>query len=377
MNNIRLAFLGGRGLHSNYGGVENAIREISDVISQKENTQVTVYGTKTEGFDNVNQETKKNIQTVNCPSCIYKKLGQHGIIFWCVLHLIFVSRPNVVYVFASGPCIFTPLLRLSGIKVVSSLRAIDSARDKWGVVSRNILRMGEYCAWRFANVFTANSKEMIEIYSKNRADALFVPNGAKSINVDAANTLSKYNLIPNEYMLFAARIDPVKRLHLLINAHNNLSQNHRMKLVIAGGNSKDPQYLNNLMSDANDNILFVGHLGQQELEALLKNCRAFISPSILEGMSNSILSAMINGKAVLAADIKANTDIIDDDRAVFPADNLDLLQSGLMKISNDKDFCLNLGVNLKEHAQSNFSWESTANKFYDAAMACINPKDAS
>lgn len=373
MKELHLAFVGGRGLYSNYGGVENAIREITNVIADKSDVSITVYGTSTK---NIKRNIPKSIRVANCPTWLYEKLGQYGIVLWSFFHLAFVSRPDVVFLFASGPCIFTPFLRLMGIKVVSSLRAIDSERDKWGVISRTILQTGEYFAWRYANVFTVNSKEMYEVYSKYTSEVLFIPNGAKTINTIPKGIIEKYDLVIDEYILFAARIDPVKRLHLLISAHNNLPSKNRIKLVIAGGNAKDQQYLNTQIKKANCDISFVGHLEQEELECLLQGCRAFISPSILEGMSNSILSAMINGKAVLAADIKANTDILNSTEAVFPADDLNSLEAGLLRIANDKKFCERLGNNLQNYAQENFSWQNTAEKFYNAAILALNKNES-
>ena len=42
-----MAFIGGRGLFSNYGGVENAIREIALEVSKKGDS-IIVYGASTE-----------------------------------------------------------------------------------------------------------------------------------------------------------------------------------------------------------------------------------------------------------------------------------------------------------------------------------------
>jgi len=118
------AFIGGRGFSSNYGGVENATREICLELSLKD-TEIFIYGLSSEP-----SVTRKNIKLITCPSYLYEYFGHHIMILYCVLHTVFILRPKVVFLFASGPCIFTPLIRLTGIKVVSSLRAVDSARDK-------------------------------------------------------------------------------------------------------------------------------------------------------------------------------------------------------------------------------------------------------
>ena len=251
MDKIDFAFIGGRGIYSNYGGVENATREITLELAKK-NLNIAVYGVEGENENTI--KLPLNLRDICCPSWIYKKLGQHGLILYCVLHALFISRPKVVYVFASGPCAFTPLLRVGGLKVVTSLRAIDSARDKWGKISRNILRFGEYCSWRFSNSFTVNSKEMLAYYHESRNDVVFIPNGSKVEK-------SEFNQMPEEigeqeFFLFAARFDPVKRLHLLLDAYSQLDSDNMPLLVIAGGNAKDHAYEARLKSFESNKVIF-------------------------------------------------------------------------------------------------------------------------
>jgi len=356
MSKVDFAFIGGRGMFSSYGGVENATREITLELA-KSDINLLVYGVEAVK----NNELPLNLAVESCPAWLYKKLGQYGFIFYCVLHALFVARPKVVYLFASGPCVFTLVLRLGGLKVVTSLRAIDSARDKWGVLNRNILRFGEYCAWRFSNSFTVNSKEMLAHYSSNREDAVFIPNGStvrtEKIELPAL-------IKGKKYFLFAARLDPVKRLHLLLDAYTQLEISDRPILVIAGGNAKNKAYEAELKSYESDSVVFLGHLSESELVPVMNNCRAFILPSILEGMSNSLLSAMAAGKPVLAADIPANSDVLENKAAMYAADSMTGLVNGLTLLAEDDDFCLNLGNALQKRAKDDFSWAVTAKQFY-------------
>lgn len=366
MSKVDMAFIGGRGLFSNYGGVENAIREIALEVSKKSES-IIVYGASNENENAFS--LPQNLTRVDCPLWIYEKLGQHGLILFCVLHALFVGRPKVVYLFASGPCIFTPLLRLGGIKVITSLRAVDSARDKWGKVSQKILQMGEYCSWRFSNAFTVNSKEMVEIYTPKRGDVKFIPNGAKGIETKGEGRLNELGLTAHSYFLFAARLDPVKRLHILLEAHSKLPKETRPPLVVAGGHVKDKQYEQQLIDMAAPDVIFVGHISKKDLDPLMAHCRAFILPSVLEGMSNSILSAMAAGKPVLAADVPANSDLIAFRDALFTADDAVELQDKLAVLSTDNEFCATLGAKLKERAKTEYSWSTTSEKFYQLSKS--------
>ena len=363
MQNFKIAFVGSRGIFSNYGGVENATREIILEMSQEQNVDINVYCVQSE---NVNKFTlPENVKTTFIPDFIYKYFGQHSYILLCVLNVLFINRPKVVILFASGPCVFTPLLRFGGIKVITSLRAFDSDRDKWGKVSRTILRFGEYCSWRFADEFTANSKEMISVCSKYRHDGHFIPNGAKCILNANINELETYGIKPNQYLLFYARLDPVKRLHLLLEAQKRLPDSIRLPLVIAGGNVKDKAYEKMLRQYESQSVIFLGHINSNQVETLMKYCRAFILPSVLEGMSNSLLSAMANSKAVLAADIVENSDVVECKEALFEKDNVNDLYEKLIKISSDIPFCNNLGMKLGVIASEKYSWNATSTMFFE------------
>lgn len=362
MSNYDVIFLGGRGLRSNYGGVENAIRETTLEMS-KEELKIGVYGVLGENSNTC--EFPENLCEINLSNRVYKIFGQYGFIFLCVLHILLFSRPRVAFIYASGPCFFTPILRIGGVKVITSLRAIDSQRDKWGIVSRKILMMGEYFSWRFSNYFTVNSKEMASYYSKYRADVKFIPNGSKAaINKDIS-ILKKIGVEKGGFFLFAARLDPVKRLHLLLEAYTSIPIDYKIPLVIAGGNAKSKEYEQLLRKFESKNVIFLGHISQEELDPLMVSCRAFVSPSVLEGMSNSILSAMANGKAVLAANIPENSDVVKLKNALFESDNVDDLKLGLIKLASDESFSLDLGAQLKEISIANFSWRKTSDLFFD------------
>ena len=364
-----IAFIGGRGLFSNYGGVENAIREITLQLAEKQ-TLINVYGINNE-IDSI-FELPQNVKRISIYSWIYQFLGQHGLIFSSVLLAIFRDRPRLVIVFASGPCIFTPLLRLGGLKVITSLRAIDSERDKWGVISRQILRLGEYCAWKFPQHFTVNSLDMVRLFKAKRKDVVFIANGAKAATRGDEHILEQLKVKPFQYFLFAARLDPVKRLDILLVAHSLLRDMMRFPLIVAGGHVKDPEYERTIQALANDQVFFIGHISQDQLNPLMYYCRAFILPSILEGMSNSLLSAMASKRPVIAADVPANRDVIKEETdALFTADDINELSIKMFKLAAEPEYCTDLGNRLHKVTEAHYSWKKTASQFYQLAKPLI------
>jgi len=345
---VDLAIIGGRGYHSSYGGVENAIRQISNHMAASYSLTIVVYGTDSSEVES-SSLSNVDLSFVYSPHKIYQVFGQHGASLACALHAVFISKPRTVLIFASGPSIFVPLFRLFRTPVITSLRAIDSARDKWGWVSRKILQMGEYFAWKYSTTFTTNSMEMISLFKVKRDDAVFIPNGGLAAKDNDSQIRHDYSLLD---------------LHLLLEAHSKLPADHRLPLVIAGGHSKSDKYKQELMRYAGSDVIFLGHISPQELDPLMVHCRAFLLPSVLEGMSNSLLTAMATGCAVLASDIPPNTDVLQNPDAVFSADNIPMLSNGLLRLAREPEFADQMGRSLKRHATNTYSWQRTTDLFY-------------
>src|SRR3989344_9222738 len=152
--------------------------------------------------------------------------------------------------------------------------------------------------------FLYNSRKIVTI--KNGVDF-------KAIQKFRAGKL-KY-IPPDKFTVtIPARLTPFKGLEYLISAVNALDD--RFYFVIAspkGRFSKEEvEYKNRLMRISKSNNLIFKELSNLELLGLLKNSNLVILPSILEGISISILEAMASGNIVIATRVGGNREIIKD-----------------------------------------------------------------
>lgn len=361
--NHRIAFLGGRGYHSNYGGVENAMRELSARLVKEQGLQVDVYGHGEKALP-VKTSPMPGLWNIAAPSLITKLGGNSLVPFFGAFYALLFRRPQTAIIFASGPSMTAILFKLFGIPTVCGLRAIDSQRDKWGLVSRTILRIGEYCATHVADVCTVNSREMLEFYSQRDCQVTYIPNGASPSNTGDDSTLARYQIEKGNYLLFIARFDPVKRLHLLLEAYKKLSKDLKIPLVVAGGESKSEKYTELLRELSSPGVIFVGHVDKSVVDPLMRNCFMFVQPSILEGMSNSLLAAMLAGRSTICADIKPNRDVVQEHKeTLFEADNVDAIHEKLVYFLSHREEALKLGENLRKHALEKFDWSQSAHAY--------------
>src|SRR5690606_9100091 len=338
----------------------NAIREISGRLARTRGLTVEVYG-QGEGRWFRQHKMEPGLVLVDAPRLVSRSGGNALLALMCCLYALVVRRPDVILLFASGPSLLAVIARLFRVRVIAALRAIDSQRDKWGPVSAMVLRLGEFSALHVAHACTVNSLEMFRHYDGETWGLHYIPNGATDCQSGSDEVLDRFGLRKDGYLLFAARFDPVKRLHLLLQAYGRLPEAGRLPLVVAGGNCKSPAYQRQLEELAGPGVIFVGHVTREILDPLTRNCAVFVLPSILEGMSNSLLAAMRSGRCVLCADVDANRDVVlGDESALFAADDVDELARKLAEYCASPEQREACGRKMMALVDEHYCWDMTA-----------------
>ncbi len=365
---MRIAFVGGRGLGSNYGGVEHAIREIATRLASENAFDVDVYGRGEQTGFSIH-EAAPGLFRVGAPRWLSRFEGNAMLALFCCFHSLLFRRPQVMLLFASGPSLLAIFARLLRVKVITALRSIDSQRDKFGWVSVVVLRMGERSALSVADECTVNSLEMYRHFDGIERGLHYIPNGASASDKGSDSVLAHYGLITERYVLFAARLDEAKRLHVLLEAYGRLPEDKRLPLVIAGGECRNPQYESRLREQNCTGVHFIGHVDRNVLDPLMRNCAMFVLPSIREGMSNSLLAAMYAGRCVLCSDIESNRDVVQRPEALFRVDDVTDLAEKLQYYCSNALARQQCGQQLQQIAAQQFCWDTTACSYRDLILA--------
>ncbi len=206
--------------------------------------------------------------------------------FITTLHACFSSVDTIWYQ-ATGPALVAPIARLFRKKVIVTIHTKEWERDKWGNISRLVLRFGELLATRFATTVITVSEDLSRYISKTYGVAAVVdPLSAPPVIAAAADLLQKkHHLTPRSYILYMGRFVPEKRIEWLIEGFNKLPRGHGLRLVIAGGGYQQNHYEKKLrmFAAASPDIMFVGWVFGREKDELLFHCRLFVLPSRVEG----------------------------------------------------------------------------------------------
>ncbi len=130
-------------------------------------------------------------------------------------------------------------------------------------------------------------------------------------SVDRVACRNKYGLHPERTLfVYVGRIDPEKRIDLLLKALN-LLQRDDLQLVIAGeGSSLHEMHELARRLDLGDRVQFLGQLLNEELPHLLNSADVFTLAGEVESLSISTLEAMACGLPVLLANAAALPELV-------------------------------------------------------------------
>lgn len=361
---MKIAFIGGRDIHK-LGGIENYMYNLA--------TQLVKMGHEPIVFCESDHNGEERL---NGFRVIYRKGSSNPIFAKPILGVkntkeILKIVPDVDLIHYNGwpPSIAGILARRKGILTVMQGHGFGWKRTKYPWAIRKVIQILNYLVIKFNTNLIMCSKEQTKYYeSKFKKPAPTVPTAINPPDLSSCPNSDipvKFNIASGKFFLFIARLVQDKNPDYLIKAFNNIDAKN-YKLVIAGNNPSLPKYVEHLhdLAKGNPNIIFTDAVYGQDKDWLFKNAFAFCLPSSIEGLAISLLEAMSYRLPIIASNIVANKEVLDDDKAlwVHPENTKDL-SSSLQKIINQPDI-------LKESVEYNYNkvaniytWEKVAKKY--------------
>ena len=298
----RIAVIGLRGFPGVQGGVEVHCENLYSCFS--EDSRVTVYR-RTPYLSSHSKRTYKNIDFVDLPSTRLKGFEAVLHTFLSSCHAI-LHRPDVVHIHNIGPGMFTPFLKLFGLKVCVTYHSSNYEHNKWGYLAKKILRFSEWLSLYFADeVIFVNKFQMQKVGSLCKGNKHYVPNGINRVShSESTDFLEKHGLEKGKYVLGVGRITQEKGFDVLIKAI--LKRREVRHLVIAGASDHDKTYYEKLKSlDVYNKVIFTGYTTGEDLRQLYSHARLFVLSSFNEGFPLVLLEAMGYGLPLVVTDIPA------------------------------------------------------------------------
>jgi glycosyltransferase involved in cell wall biosynthesis len=131
--------------------------------------------------------------------------------------------------------------------------------------------------------------------------------------IDGTAVRGKYDLGNDPVMLYIGRISPHKGIHLLIEAFHLVRQQVPNARLLVVGKHTFGDYSRKLKEMANGVVAFAGYVDDEELPSYYAACNVYVTCSLWEGFNLPIAEAQSCGKPVVAFDIGAHKEVINEE----------------------------------------------------------------
>ena len=350
---MKLVVTGTRGIPNIIGGVETHCEELFPRIAAK-GVDTTVIRRLNYAHDSLSEWKNVKLVDIDTPQ---KKSFEAIIHTFRAINRAKQLKADRLHIHAIGPALLIPYAKILGMKVVFTHHGPDYDRDKWGVIAKNILKLGERMGCMFADdiIVISNVIKNLIAQKYNRTNQVhLIYNGVPQPQIcEYPEYFKELEIEKRKYILGMCRFVPEKNLHHLMEAFSKIDTKD-FKLVLAGDTDFEDEYSRSLKQMAKEKgIILTGFVKGKKLHSLLSNARVFVLPSSHEGLPIALLEAMSYNLPVIVSDIPANKEVGLPSDAYFPTGNISSLQNKLQKI-------LSFPYSTVQYNMEKYNWDKIA-----------------
>jgi len=169
-----------------------------------------------------------------------------------------------------------------------------------------------------------------------------------------------FGLTSRQYILYVARLEPENNPELVIRAYRNLNTN--WPLVVVGGNTYRPSYVDELKLIADSRVQFMGAVHGDDYWALQRNAGLFVFAGEIGGVHPALIEAMASGNAILYLDTPANLETVCGCGISFQPVESDLTSKMLHMMQSPEETMV-LARQAQDVAQRNYNWETVTDQY--------------
>ena len=162
-------------------------------------------------------------------------------------------------------------------------------------------------AKKILTVSNFSKNEIIKYYKVNPDRISVVPNGWQHLERISCgeNILRKESLQRGAYFFSMCSLEPNKNFRWIAGtAKKNVNET-----FVVAGSINNKIFSNGLGFECPSNMKLIGYVSDEEANALMRNCKAFLFPSFYEGFGIPPLEALSAGTSVVVSDIPVMREI--------------------------------------------------------------------
>jgi glycosyltransferase involved in cell wall biosynthesis len=358
---FRIALLGTRGIPASYSGFETCVEQLGQRLVERGH-QVTVYCRS----HHVTYEGThyKGMRLVRLPTIANKYLDTIVHSLLSSIHAL-PHRYDIGLYFIAGNSPVTWIPRLVGTKTVLNVDGLDWKREKWPGLAKKYIQFAEYLATKLPSAFLTDSR-VVQDYYRTRfgSESLYIPYGSEVDPRPPGETLARFGLEPQRYVLFVGRLVPENCAHHLVEAFHGLDTD--LKCVLVGDAPYAQQYIASLRAAAQGDprIVFTGYVFGEGYHELGSNAAIFVETSGVGGTHPALVEAMAFGNCVVTHNTAENLETVGDagfayDGATGAAD----LRQVLQQLLADPELVKEYRQRAYHRAQTCYTWDAVTDSY--------------
>ncbi|MCA9960204.1 MAG: DUF1972 domain-containing protein [Anaerolineales bacterium] len=358
---MKIALLGTRGIPASYSGFETCVEQLGQRLVERGH-DVTVYcRTHHITYEGTHY---KGMRLIKLPTIANKYLDTMVHSFISSLHAL-GQRYDIALYFIAGNSPVTWIPRLVGTKTLLNVDGLDWKREKWPTFAKKYIQFAEYLATKLPNLYLTDS-QVVQNYYRDRfnSEPPYVPYGSDVTLVSPGETLAKFDLEPQKYILFVGRLVPENCAHHLVAAFKQLDTD--MKCVIVGDAAYAEEYIASLKQQAEDDprIIFTGYVFGQGYYELGSHAYIFVETSGVGGTHPALVEAMAFGNCVITHNTPENLETIGDAGFAYNGQvGAANLREVLHRLLADPALVDTYRVRAQIRAQTVYTWEAVTDAY--------------
>jgi len=213
----------------------------------------------------------------------------------------------------------------------------------------------ENSALQWADVITVVSKDAQEHYKKLGFDTERIPN---AIDIDSLPIPSEK--LFEKQIIYVGRLSKEKGILELLSVVKKLPDDVNL-LIIGNGPEEDKV---KLASEHQKNIHYFGYLPPEQTIPLIRGSDILIQPSLLEGISTSILEAMACKTAIIATNVGGNKEILVNRKTSILIENHNEILESVNDLLSDvslRDLIIQNAINEIQK----YDWQNVGKQYLD------------
>lgn len=361
---MRIAILGTRGVPAAYGGFETFAEELGSRLAERGH-EVTVYGRSHVVPKGLARHRGMRIRRL--PTIEHKYFDTVAHTALSVIDAL-PRRFSIVLICNNANAPFAIVPRLGGAKVVLNVDGLEWQRGKWGRAGRWYYQA---CAWlspRLPIVLVSDAHVIADWYREHHGRrTVYIPYGSDARHLPPGETLARFDLRPEGYLLYVTRLEPENNAHLVLEAYRLAGglAGLGMPMVLVGDAPYATEYKQRLTTLAAEipGVLMPGYVFGDGYVELQSNALAYIQAAQVGGTHPALVEAMSRGACIVANDVPEHREVLADAGTYYDRNDASSLAEALSTVVGDPALRLRLGAAAAARADAMFSWHHVTDEY--------------